>query len=119
QDAVDAVRLATDRVRVRLVHRPDAVAEGRVVRQVPAGEEYLPSLALAVEGGGEIATDPRDAKGPKSLERMFQVDVELVDAVGVDLFGERAYVRFDHRMEPLAPRWYRDLRRLFLSRFHA
>jgi putative peptide zinc metalloprotease protein len=118
QDAIDPVRLATDRVRVRLVHRPDAVARGKVVREVPAGEEYLPSAALSVEGGGQIATDPRDQKGPKALERMFQVDVEVGEGIDVDLFGERVYVRFDHRMEPLAPRWYRDLRRLFLSRFH-
>jgi putative peptide zinc metalloprotease protein len=118
QDAVDLVRLATERVRVRMVHRPDAVTEGKVVRQVPAGEEYLPSLALAVEGGGQIATDPRDQKGPKSLERMFQVDVELLDALGIELFGERVYVRFDHKMEPLAVQWYRGLRRLFLSRFN-
>ena len=118
QDAVDPVRLATEHVRVRMVHRPDAVAEGKVVRQVPAGEEYLPSPALAVDGGGQIATDPRDQKGPKALERMFQIDVELVDSLGIELFGERVYVRFDHKMEPLAQQWYRGLRRLFLSRFN-
>lgn len=117
QDAINAVRIRTDRVRVRLAGRPEVVAEGRIVRQVPAGESYLPSRALAVEGGGRIATDPRDAKGPKALERMFQFDVALPGARRLAVFGERAYVRFEHRAEPLALRWYRDLRRLFLSHF--
>jgi putative peptide zinc metalloprotease protein len=117
QDAIDAVRLATDRVRVRLAGRPEVPAEGRVVRQVPAGDSYLPSRALAVEGGGQIATDPRDSKGPRALERMFQFDVVVPGLPALGLFGERAYVRFEHRSEPLALRWYRDVRRLFLSHF--
>jgi len=117
QEAVDMVRLATDRVRVRLVDRPEVIAEGRVVRQVPAGEAYLPSRALATEGGGEIATDPRETKGPKALERMFQFDVALAGIPRLETFGARAYVRFDHRMEPLCLRWYRGVRLLFLSRF--
>lgn len=116
QEDVDLVRLATRDVEVRLVYRPDAVAEGKLVRYVPAGDEYLPSRALATEGGGLIATDPRDAKGTKALERMFQVDVEL-KGLSVNHFGERVYVRFDHKMEPLAVQWYRGVRRLFLSRF--
>jgi putative peptide zinc metalloprotease protein len=117
QDAIDTVRIATSRVRVSLIDRPDLVAEGHVLRQVPAGETYLPSRALAVDGGGQIATDPRDTKGPKALERMFQFDVALEGIPRLDTFGERAYVRFDHEMEPLSLRWYRAVRLLFLSRF--
>ena len=48
---------------------------------------------------------------------MFQFDLELSGAPRLGVFGERAYVRFEHRREPLALRWYRDVRRLFLSRF--
>ena len=117
QDAVDPVRVATDRVLVRLAARPGQVLEGRMVRQVPGGEAYLPSRALAVDGGGQIATDPRDSSGPKALERMFQFDVALQGTPALGVFGERAYVRFEHKREPLAARWYRDVRRLFLSRF--
>ena len=117
QDAVDMVRLGTDRIRVRLADRPELVAVGRIVRQVPAGEAYLPSRALAIDGGGQIATDPRDTKGPKALERMFQFDVALAGVPPFKLFGERVYVRFDHKMEPLAMQWYRTVRLLFLSRF--
>ena len=120
QESIDLVRLTTDRVSVRFAHRPDVVADGRVVRQVPAGEEYLPSRALSTEGGGQIATDPRDQKGAKSMERMFQLDIELAaqDIARNAFFGERVYVRFDHVTEPLGLQWYRAMRLLFLSRFH-
>jgi putative peptide zinc metalloprotease protein len=118
QDTVDMVRLATNGVSVRHVYRPEIVAEGRIVRQVPAGEEHLPSKALAADGGGKISTDPRDQKGTKALERMFQFDIEMVGHPDAAYFGDRVYVRFDHVKAPLALQWYRDLRLLFLSRFN-
>ena len=118
QEAVDKVRLATDRVRVRRVDQPQRAWEGKVSREVPGGGEYLPSSALAVEGGGEIAVDPRDTKGPKTLERIFQIDVELDDMNHVDHFGQRVFVRFEHQMEPLSVQIYRSIRLLFLSSFN-
>jgi putative peptide zinc metalloprotease protein len=118
QDAVDNVRLATDEVTVRHVHRADTVSEGRIVRQAPGGIEYLPSRALSTEGGGLIATDPRDQKGARVLQRMFQFDIELTDDPDAAFFGERVYVRFTHEMEPLGLQWYRSIRLLFLSHFN-
>ena len=118
QEAVDKVRLATDRVRVRRVDQPQRAWEGKVSREVPGGGEYLPSSALAVEGGGEIAVDPRDTKGPKTLERIFQIDVELDDMNHVNHFGQRVFVRFEHQMEPLSVQIYRSIRLLFLSSFN-
>ncbi len=117
QEAGDMVRVESDLVRVRLSNRTHAVFNGRIAREVPAGEEYLPSKALATEGGGAIATDPRDSKGPKSLQRMFQFDVLLDGAAHFDVFGQRVLVRFEHQWIPLAWQWYRSLRLLFLSRF--
>jgi putative peptide zinc metalloprotease protein len=118
QDAVDRVRLSTDRVRVRLVDQPESVLEGRVLRAVPAAEELLPSPALAAEGGGEIATDPRNAKGPKALQRLFQFDIELDGMESNDYFGQRAFLRFEHFQAPLAVQWYRSIRLLFLTSFN-
>ena len=119
QDAIGQVRLATDRVRVRLSERAANVLEGRVVRELPAGDETLPSPALASQGGGEIATDPREMKSPKALQRVFQVDVELAGADGrIDGFGQRVFVRFEHQMEPLWVQWYRNIRQLFLTSFN-
>jgi putative peptide zinc metalloprotease protein len=118
QNEVDMVRLSTDEVELRMAQVPDFVAQGRIVRQVPGGDEYLPSRALATEGGGRISVDPRDTKGTKTLERMFQFDIELKQDVSVALYGQRVYVRFDHQKEPLAKQWYRGIRQLFLTHFN-
>jgi putative peptide zinc metalloprotease protein len=117
QDEVDRVRDGVDRVRVRLGDRAGTVIDGKVVRRVPGGEQYLPSRALAVEGGGDIPTDPRDAKGPKALERMFHFDIELAEPAKFAQFGQRVMVRFEHPGAPLLTQWYRGVRLLFLSRF--
>lgn len=118
QDAVDVVRSAATRVEVRMAHAPQRILPGRVEREVPQGDEFLPSRALATEGGGQLATDTRDTRGARTLERTFQFDV-AVEAAAVPLFfGERVHVRFEHPDEPLGQQWLRNLRRLFLSHFH-
>jgi putative peptide zinc metalloprotease protein len=117
QGEVDVVRLATQRVELRAASRIDTVVSGKVVRQVPGGADQLPSKALSPEGGGTVPVDPRDAKGTKSIERVFQLEIEL-EAPASSLYGGRVFVRFDHVAEPLGTQWYRGLRRLFLTRFH-
>ena len=117
QNLVDMVRLATDEVAVRHVHRTDTISTGKIVRFSPGGSEYLPSKVLSTEGGGQISVDPRDPSGAKTMQRMFEFDIEL-DAQPEKVFwGERVYVRFNHAMEPLALQWYRSIRLLFLSHF--
>ncbi|MDH5708672.1 MAG: hypothetical protein OEY75_06115 [Hylemonella sp.] len=121
QETADLVRGATTAVQLRLAHRPEVALEGRLQREVPAGDEYLPSRVLAVEGGGQIATDPRDSHGARTLERTFQFDIEFVGGSAQPAsayFGERIHARFEHPSEPLAWQWYRGVRRLFLSQFH-
>ncbi|WP_159605307.1 peptidase M50 [Hydrogenophaga sp. PBL-H3] len=117
QAEIDVVRLTTDRVQVRLSDQLAQVIEGRVVREVPAGESLLPSRALATSGGGRIATDPQDPHGTKTLERLFQFDVEIPSGPAAELFGQRVHVRFDHQREPLGRQWYRGIRRVFLTQF--
>ncbi len=117
QDAIDQVRIGTATVRLRLVDHPEIPVTGRIIRAIPGGDEYLPSRALSVEGGGQIATDPRETKGPKAMQRMFQFDVQLDTGQRMTQFGQRVYVRFEHRGEPLAVQWFRSVRLLFLSRF--
>jgi putative peptide zinc metalloprotease protein len=117
QEDIDSIRVDSDHVFARLIDVPEVVGEGRIVRQVPAGETSLPSRALAMEGGGQIATDPRDPKTPKALQRMFQFDIAIDGIPNLGTYGERAFVRFDHVMEPLGLRWVRGIRQLFLARF--
>ena len=120
QDAADLVRGATRGVQLRLAHQPEQALSGRLEREVPAGDEFLPSRALSTEGGGTLAVDPRDRDRARTLERTFQFDVAF-DGVGATpdvYFGERIHARFEHPPEPLARQWYRGIRRLFLSHFH-
>jgi putative peptide zinc metalloprotease protein len=119
QPVVDAVAASTQGIELRLADAIDRVSTGRIVRQVPAGSDEAPSRALVAPGGGRIAADPRDPEGRRTLERVFQIDVALdqpLDRAHAH-YGQRVFVRFDLRPEPLAVQWYRGLRRLFLRHF--
>ncbi len=118
QDAINRVRIGDDAVQVRLADRPDTTLTGHVVRALPDGDAYLPSRALATDGGGQIATDPRETKGAKALQRIFQFEVELDSTTPFSYYGQRVHVRFEHPREALAVQWYRAIRLLFLSRFN-
>jgi putative peptide zinc metalloprotease protein len=115
---VELVRQRTRRIELRLVDRPRRTFTTTIQREVPAASEKLPSSALGSEGGGTIAVDPLDKEGVKSIEKIFQFDLALPASAGIRTFGGRVYVRFDHGWEPLATRWYRQIRQLFLSRFY-
>ena len=84
---------------------------------VPGATERLPARALGVAGGGKLPVDPHDERGVTTLERVFQVDVELEKAAQYVNVGGRAFLRFDHGRMPLVRQWYRQLRQLFLTRF--
>jgi putative peptide zinc metalloprotease protein len=119
QADVDSVRRKTRKVTVRLPEDLDTVLTAELKREVPAATDQLPGLALSREGGGEIAIDPRDTFGKKAYQKMFLFDVELPPSSrGIYHVGSRVYVRFDHGAEPVAFRWYRGLRQLFLRRFN-
>ncbi len=118
QAAVDEVASSTLKVEVRRASELAQAWPGRVVRQVPAGRDEVPSAALTPSGGGSIATDPRDPKGLRTLERVFQLDVEVDALAGRALrYGERVHLRFSHAPAPLATQLWPPLRRLFLRHF--
>lgn len=119
QDDIDLVRNKTQRMDVRLPNRPSVSFPSKIVREVPAASDQLPSKALTEAGGGRFAADPRDSNQLKTLARTFQFDLELPAGAASANFGSRVLVRFDHGNEPLAEQWYRRLRQLFLSRFEA
>jgi putative peptide zinc metalloprotease protein len=100
------------------VEHLDAPVRGALKRVVPSATDQLPSPALGTQGGGHVAVDPSDKDGRKTLQKYFQVDVELPAEDRKLHVGGRAYVRFDHGWEPLGFQWYRRARQLFLSRFN-
>jgi putative peptide zinc metalloprotease protein len=118
QSEIELVQSRTRAVEVRLAERLAETRPATLKRQVPGASERLPSAALGSEGGGTVASDPRDPQGLSAVQRVFQVDLELPPVSGLVNIGGRVYVRFDHGREPLAMQWYRELRQIFLARFN-
>ncbi len=118
QAQIDLVRQHTRGIEVRLAERLAEPFQAVIKREEPAATEQLPSMALGRQGGGSIAVDPSDTQGVKAIQTLFQFDLELPSSTGIVNVGGRVYVRFDHGWEPLVQRWYRQVRQLFLSKFH-
>jgi putative peptide zinc metalloprotease protein len=117
QKDVDLVRHELVGVEVRLSDQSEIVYRADVKREIPGATDKLPSLALGIAGGGSIVTDP-GADGQRAFQSLFQFDVEIQGGTADKRLGQRAYVRFEHGREPLAYRWYRTARRLFLKSFN-
>jgi putative peptide zinc metalloprotease protein len=118
QSEVDLVRLATTGVEIRLPQQMATVWPARLIREVPKAGKELPSQALGQSGGGNIAMDPRDEKGKRALESLFEFELALPANAPGKYLGSRVHVRFEHPAEPIGVRGWHALRRLFLSHFH-
>lgn len=115
QSSIDLVRRADTEVDVRLMQDLETVVPAVIEREVPGGSWQLPSAALGTAGGGTIPVDPGDREGLRVVEKIFQFDVRLPQDAVTPWVGGRAVVRFRHPWEPLAARWYRGVKRLFLE----
>jgi len=118
QSDVYLVRNRTMGVKIRLPERITETLPASLIREVPAGTDQLPATVLSQAGGGEVAIDPRDQKGIKTVRRIFLFDIRLPERSSLFTVGGRVHVRFDHGFEPLAWRWYRAIRQLLLKRFN-
>ncbi len=116
QAGIEKVREHVQAIEVRLAGDIQNVCSAEVFREVPAASRSLPSMALSLEGGGLYAIDPRSREVPKVLENLFQFDLKVHQCL-ISRIDERVYVRFKHNPEPLAYRWFRNIRRLLLNRF--
>ncbi|HVY06016.1 MAG TPA: PqqD family peptide modification chaperone [Burkholderiales bacterium] len=111
------VRESARAAEVRTAETGNAIVAAQIVRDIPAATTVLPSVALGDRGGGAHVTDPADADGLRTLEPIVLVDLTL-PSTSLRRVGGRAWVRFDHGFEPLAQRWYRQLRQLLLQHFN-
>jgi putative peptide zinc metalloprotease protein len=110
------VRDRHERIEVRLTDRAGVALPARLLREVPAATNVLPTAALSDRYGGSITTDPQDPDALRTLEPVFLFDI----AVPTERFqraGARAWVRIDHGREPLATQWARGFRRVVLRHF--
>jgi len=118
QDDIELVRQRTLAVDIKMPGRLAETFQSKILREVPAGSDRLPSKALTEAGGGRLAVDPRDQNQTKTLQRTFQFDLSLPQAT-IGHFGTRVLVRFSHGSEPIGWQWYRRIRQLLLARFNA
>jgi putative peptide zinc metalloprotease protein len=117
QDVADLVTRDGADVDVRFADAPNLVSSALLVRETPAATFTLPSPALGVRGGGEIATVP-DGESERAYQSLFELELAIPEATHPGRLGGRVYVRFDHGYEPLAIRWYRAGRQLLLRQFN-
>jgi putative peptide zinc metalloprotease protein len=118
QDEIGMVLGRTRAVEIKFSDRLGETFNGRIVRVVPQGDERLPSKALTIDGGGEFVLDPRDPAALRTLDKVFQLDLEVPVAPPGLRIGTRSFVRFDFEPEPLVAQAARRLRQLFLSKLH-
>jgi putative peptide zinc metalloprotease protein len=117
QDDFGLVRRNTERVELRPASAVGKVYPAMISREVPAASDNLPSKALGTGGGGNFPVDPADKSGVRTLDTVFQVELELADDFPANYYGQRVYVRFEHGTEPLAMQWTRSLKQLFMRNF--
>ena len=118
QEDMDLIRSRLRDVQVRLANDPRTTLDAHLRREVAGGEFDLVSPALGTSGGGEIAVDPSQQGGKRSLKRVFDIELQLDRPGASSVFGDRAYVRFDLGPAPLAWQWFLRLRQLFLARLN-
>ncbi|MBR9867142.1 MAG: PqqD family peptide modification chaperone [Oceanospirillales bacterium] len=117
QMGIDRVRADNQRVRLRPVDDIEREMDAHVLRAVPAATKRLPSMALALQGGGNIGIEPGQQE-PMALEPLFLLELKAESDRPISMtLGGRVFVRFEHTPEPLAMQWYRVLRDLFIRKF--
>ncbi len=110
----DLIRARSHGLEVRFVDQPDRPFAAKIVREVPAARDTLPSKALSTEGAGPFALDPTDSQRLRSLQHVVVFECEILDAPPLDRVGGRVFAKFDFGRAPMAEQFYRPLRQLLL-----
>lgn len=97
--------------------------QATMVRKTPKANFELPLAALGVNAGGNIIIDPSDNTGKKSVERVFDVELQVTPEQNLKQsqplgFNDRVYVRFDLGNMPIGWQWLIRIRQLFLKNFN-
>ncbi len=115
------------KVELRTVGNVEKVHESNLLMAFDSGRSYLPHPALSKNAGGQIAMDPEDPKGQKTLRPQFELWLELPQEMqpamqqgqliaAPALLGERVYVRMTLPKRPLLYQWMTSIRQLVRDR---
>ncbi len=107
-------------VGVRLAATPQALHAAVLLRDGGGAGRRLPSAALSQRHGGNVLTDPKDADDLQPLQPVVLLDLQLSGAANPapGRIGERAWVRFDGGLAPLALQLARGLQRTALHQLN-
>ena len=100
---------------VRLGAQISKPLSATLTRQTPAGNNQLPSPALAYNGNSGIAVASQSTEELKTLEPVFHVELALDSNVSTAGIGGRAFVTLHHNPESIGARWWRASRQLLLK----
>ena len=117
QDDIGLVRDGVDGVDIISASWGSQSYPAAMVREVFGGSNQLPTAALGLSGGGQFAVSPSDTTGRTTIERVFEIEIELPDEARAEYLGARVHVRLDHGYSPLGFQAWRSLRQLFLRQF--
>jgi putative peptide zinc metalloprotease protein len=117
--AIAALLKLDQQVHIRLKGYPQHLITGHFTMIAPMGQENLPSPALAYQVGGDVALRSDAAGGPKTAEKIFEIQIDL-DAQAPETLrsGQRTVARIDLPPQSLLAQWYRQARQLFQQRFY-
>ncbi|RZI84406.1 MAG: PqqD family peptide modification chaperone [Rubrivivax sp.] len=115
QRQVDAVRHRVKSISVVLDEQPGKVWPARMISEVPAAADRLPSAALGDRSGGRVATDGADPDGLRPTEPQFVIDLALQNRI--PRAGGLARVRLALQPQPLLTTMLQGMRQLFLKHF--
>lgn len=119
ESEADLVLQRTRDVALRMASARGEPHRARIERISPRLEESVPSPALTTQGGGAAVLDPTSPTRDRTVGRYLQLDIVPEDgSLASTRFGERVHVRFGHEDEPVASRFYRALRQVFLRHFN-
>ena len=105
---------------VRLRGQEGVNLQAGTTRVLPFEQGLLPSPALGMSGGGELAVSPSDPKGVTAAEPFFRIEAELPGAAaeGVRLVhGRIGTMRLTLADRPLLQQWERRLRQFLQRKF--
>jgi putative peptide zinc metalloprotease protein len=117
QDDIGLVREGVNHVDIITASWGSQSYPAQMVREVFGGSNQLPTAALGMSGGGQFAVSQSDSSGRTTLQRVFEIEIELPDEARAEYLGARVYVRLDHGYRPLGLQAWRSLRQLFLRQF--
>ena len=107
-------------VEVRLKGQEGINLQAETTTIMPFEQGQLPSRALGMAGGGELAVSPSDPHGLTAAEPFFRVEASLPAVVPGDLLllhGRIGTLRMTLSDRPLGLQWERKLRQFFQRRF--